>query len=158
MSESYEHAHLIIPRLWLGNRHAAADADFIQMHHIKTVFNCTKDLPFHTSIQRKYRIPVHDNLEPEEINRLQEWSPEIVYKVLAEYNLGHTILVHCHAGMQRSAAVVAMVLLTITRQPMDAVVKHIRGIRPVAFFPAINFESAIRGYESELRRRLTDTS
>lgn len=158
MSDSYTHAHLIIPRLWLGNRHAAADAEFLQTHTIKTVFNCTKDLPFHPSAQRQYRIPVHDNLEPEEINRLKEWAPEIVYKVLAEYNVGHTILIHCHAGMQRSAAVVAMVLVTITKQSTDAIIKYIRGIRPIAFFPAINFESAIREYESDFREHIIETS
>ena len=145
-------ATLILPGLWLGNRKAAANREFLQQNNITTVFNCTKDLPFDASIVRQYRVPVDDNLEAVEIANMERWAPEIVYKMVSEYKAGHKILVHCYAGMQRSAAVVAMMLIAVFHKPMDEVVRYIRERRHIAFFPAINFEKAIRGFEKDFRR------
>jgi protein-tyrosine phosphatase len=145
-------ADLIVPRLWLGNKNASIDSDFLRENNITVVFNCTKTLPFHDSV-RKYRVPVDDNLEPSEIANMEKWAPEIVYKVLREYHAGHSILIHCHAGMQRSAAVMAMVLIALTQKSADEVMAHIRSKRPVAFFHGANFESSIRGFEREFRKQ-----
>lgn len=145
-------ATLILPGLWLGNRKVAANREFLQQNNITTVFNCTKDLPFDASIVRQYRVPVDDNLEAVEIANMERWAPEIVYKLVSEYKAGHKILVHCYAGMQRSAAVVAMMLIAVFHKPMDEVVRYIRERRHIAFFPAINFEKAIRGFEKDFRR------
>jgi len=126
------------------------DPEFLKANNISVVFNCTKDLPFHNSIVKRYRVPVDDNLENVEINHMQAWAPEIVAKLLREYNAGHTILVHCFAGMQRSACVVAMTLIALLKKTSDEVMPFIREIRPIAFFPAANFERAIRGFERDL--------
>lgn len=140
-------AHEIVPRLWLGNKNAASDGDWLREHGITVVFNCTKDWPFHPNMKRQYRVPVHDNLQANEIQNLEDWAPEIMYKLIAEYNRGETILVHCHAGMQRSAAVVAMFLITKKGMSADQAMAYIRSKRQIAFFPAVNFEKAIRGWE-----------
>lgn len=143
-----DEANLIVPRLWLGNRFAAANQKFLNDNNITVVFNCTKDLPFSPVVQHRYRVPVHDNLEAEEINNLEKWAPEIVYKVVSEYNKGNNILIHCHAGMQRSAAVMAMTLIALTGHSFDEIRTYIRNKRPIAFFPATNFEKSIRGFEN----------
>ena len=145
-------ATLILPGLWLGNRKAAASREFLQQNKITTVFNCTKDLPFHSGTLRNYRVPVDDNLQAGEIANMKRWAPEIVYKLVSEYKAGHTILVHCYAGMQRSAACVATMLVALFHKPVDEVIRYIRERRNIAFFPAINFEKAIRGFEADFRR------
>ena len=142
-----DNANLVYPRLWLGNRLAAADPDFLRNNDITVVFNCTKDLPFHPSVPNKYRLPVDDNLEPVEIANMERWGPEAVYKVLAEYKQGKNILIHCFAGMQRSAALLAMTLIVLTGQSSENVIKFIRSKRPIAFFPGENFGKSIRGFE-----------
>jgi len=144
-------AHEIIPGLWLGNKKAAANTQFLKKNKISVVFNCTKELPFDSSIQRTYRVPVDDNLQPVEIANMEKWSPEIVYKVITEYNEGRKILIHCHAGMQRSAAVMAMALIAMYRKPADKVMAFIREKRAIAFFPHANFDKAIRGFERDFR-------
>jgi protein-tyrosine phosphatase len=138
---------MIFPRLWLGNRKASLDGDFLRENNIKVVFNCTKDLPFSHIVPRQYRVPVDDNLEPTEIKNLEKWAPEIMYKLLLEYSAGHTILVHCYAGMQRSAAIVAMFIILKTGRSVDEAMAFVRHKRPIAFFPNPNFEPAIRGFE-----------
>jgi len=149
-----DNANLIIPRLWLGNKGASMDPEFLKKNNITVVFNCTKDLPFHSSIIKRYRVPVDDNLEPVEINNMRVWAPEIVYKVLREYRAGHTILVHCFAGMQRSAAVVAMTLIVLTKKSPDEIMAKIRELRPIAFFPAANFEKSIRNFDQDFKKEL----
>jgi protein-tyrosine phosphatase len=130
------------------------DAEFIKREGITSVFNCTKDLPFSPLIKRQFRVPVDDNLAAEELENMRAWSPEIVAKVLNEHKQGHTVLVHCFAGKQRSAAVVAMSLVAKTRQSADAAMAYIRQRRPVAFFPQANFDSSIHGFETMFKRAL----
>lgn len=140
---SQEDAHEIIPRLWLGNARASMNEDFIRRNNIVVVFNCTKNLPFSPIIPIKYRIPVDDNLEEEEIRNMELWSGEIAYKMMTEYVEGKTILVHCMAGMQRSAASVAFMLIGYKKMRALDAMKLIKGIRSVAFHPRANFGRAI---------------
>ncbi len=147
-----QNAHEVVPRLWLGNKKAAADEAWLQEHHVTVVFNCTKTLPFAHSIRRMYRVPVDDNLEPEEIANLRSWAAETQTKLVREYNAGRTILVHCHAGMQRSAAVVAMFLTTMYGLSADEAMAYVKSKREVAFFPSANFEPAIRQWDVDLSK------
>jgi len=146
---SYQHADLIIPRLWIGNKFSSTDAEFLKANKIDTVFNCTKDLPFSPLVPHKYRIPVDDNLQPAEIANMAKWSPEIAYKMIREYKRGGRILVHCHAGMQRSAASVAIMLIAMTGKPSSWAIPFIRSRRSVTFFPAVNFRNAILAFEKQ---------
>ena len=127
------------------------DSEFLTKNKITVVFNCTKDLPFHPSVKHQYRVPVDDNLQEPEIRNMYLWAPEIVLKLLREYRAGNSILVHCFAGMQRSAAVIALALLYSSDKTTDDVIGYIRNKRAVAFFPQANFLPAIQGFEKELR-------
>ena len=141
-----EDVNLIIPGLYLGNSTSSMDENFLKKHNIQTVFNCTKDLPFHHSIKKKFRVPVDDNLQMEEIRNLELWSFEIVYKLTREHKQGN-ILVHCYAGMQRSAAVVAMYLIATYNMKHEQAISFLKHKRPIVFLPFTNFLKAIKGFE-----------
>jgi protein-tyrosine phosphatase len=145
-----ENANLIQPNLWLGNAKAAHDEEFLRKNNIFTVFNCSKDIPFSPLAKRCYRVPVDDNLKQEEIRNMELWSFEIVAKLCKELKAGNTVLVHCAAGMQRSAAVVAMYLIATHRVPAEEAMNYVREKRPIAFLPMANFQPAIKGFEREL--------
>lgn len=147
----FNNADTIVPRIWLGNKIASMDEVFLRQNGIETVFNCTKDLPFHSSMRRRYRVPVDDNLEEEEIRNMELWSFEIVYKLLLEYKQGKTILVHCAAGMQRSAAVTAMFLMVFTGMKHEDAMEYIRERRPIAFYKNANFLKSIQGFEKNIQ-------
>jgi hypothetical protein len=149
-------ADQILPNLWLGNLRAAQDETFLKNANIQVVFNATKDAPFHPSIRRRYRVPVDDNLEDEEIRNMELWSYEIVYKMMKEYKEGRPILVHCHAGMQRSPAIVAMFLMALYRMGVDQSKAFIQKKRPIAFFHSANFERSMRGFERSLTKNLME--
>jgi dual specificity phosphatase 12 len=150
----WDNAHLILPRIWLGNKKAAHDSDFLRSQKISFIVNCTKDIEFSPIVPNRLRVPVHDNLQADEIQNMARWSPEIIYKVVHAYNQGHIILVHCYAGVQRSAAVIAMFLIALRQMTADSAIKYIRACRPIAFFPAVNFMAAIRYFETIFRKAL----
>lgn len=140
-------ASKILPRLWLGNRYDALNTEWLRENQITTVFNCTKDIPFAEGPLHKYRVPIDDSLKQEDIEKLTRWTPEIMYKLISEYNQGATILVHCYAGVQRSAAVVAMFLMTLQKQPMSVIYPFLKHCRPIVFTPEINFAESIQAWE-----------
>jgi hypothetical protein len=160
-----EDAHEIVPRLWLGNAKASMNEQFLRQKGVQVIFNCTKNLPFSPMIPVKYRIPVDDNLEEEEIRNMELWSSEISYKIMSEYIDGKTILVHCMAGMQRSAASVAFFLISFLKlRALDAM-RMIKEKRNIAFHPRANFGRSIdyfdRKFHGEIMpevRKLPDPS
>ena len=144
----------ILPKLWLGNAKSSMDENFIRSKNITVVFNCTKNLPFSPIIPIKYRVPVDDNLEEEEIRNMELWSTEISYKIIKEYVDGKPILVHCAAGMQRSAASVAFMLIAFKKMRGLEAMNFIKERRRVAFYPRANFGRSIdyfdRKYNGEI--------
>ena len=134
------------------------DRDWLEKEKIATVFNCTKNLPFEPMIKRQYRVPLDDNLQTEEIRNMELWAMEIAYKIATELGRarsnGEAVLVHCHAGMQRSAGSVAIFLIATKGMKTDEAVTLIREKRPIAFRPGINFERAIRGFEKTFEQEI----
>ena len=153
-----EPANEILPGLWLGNRAASQNVQWLTQKNITVVFNATKDIPFVPGIESMYRVPVDDNLQEDEIRNMELWSWEIVFKVLNEYNNGNKILVHCAAGMQRSAAIVAMVLIARFRCNTDEAIAFIKSRRPIAFFNQANFYKSIRGFEESFFRMIVESN
>jgi hypothetical protein len=141
----------IIDRVWISRWEVAMDPAWLTENNIHAVFNCSKDIPFHPSVKNQYRIPVDDNLQPAEIRNMEKWAPEIAYKIMREYKAGHNILIHCHAGMQRSTTACAFFLMALTGDPLITVMRQIKKARPIAFEPGANFIEALRGFESLLR-------
>jgi protein-tyrosine phosphatase len=79
------------------------------------VVNCTPSLPNHFSCDPKVqylRVPVHDSLESRDIASLQKYLPVACHFIHKVRFLEDTpVLVHCQAGKQRSATVVAAFLI-----------------------------------------------
>ena len=84
------------------------------------------------------------------------WAWEIIYKVHKERVSGNRILVHCAAGMQRSAAVVAMYLISQYRCTTDEAIAYIKSRRPIAFYGNANFYESIKAFENSLQRLIQE--
>ena len=144
----------IIPGVWIGRWEVAMNPTWLAAHGIKAVFNCSKEIPFHPSIPNQYRVPVDDNLQPAEIRNMELWAPEIAFKILREFNAGHPMLIHCHAGMQRSTTACAFFLMVLTGRPLIQVMYLIQNKRKIAFRPTANFANALRGFENQVRSQI----
>jgi hypothetical protein len=147
-------AHQIVPGIWLGNKRASENEKWLKEKNITVVFNATKDIPFSTSIKKQYRIPVDDNLQPEEIRNMTLWSHEAVYKLMMEHNKGQNVLVHCAAGMQRSAVIVGMYLIATKGMTSHQAISYIQGIRPIAFRPSANFRDSLLAFYNSYHREI----
>lgn len=151
---SFPDAHEIVPGIWLGNRLAALNEKWLKEKNITVVFNATKEIPFSPIIKKQYRIPVDDNLQAEEIRNMTLWSHEAIYKLMKEHNGDNKILVHCFAGVQRSAAIVAMYLIAKRGMLAEQAMVYIQGIRSIAFRPGANFKDSIinfyKSYQEEI--------
>ncbi len=136
-------ANLIIPRLWLGDFNSSQNVQFLKDNRITVIINCTKDLPF---LQMpgifKYRVPVHDNLQPEEIKDMGNWIGKILPLISQHYQKGRTILIHCAAGMQRSAIITLSYLYNYHTHDSGEALYIIKSKRPIAFTPYMNFKSS----------------
>jgi rhodanese-related sulfurtransferase len=151
-----ETADEIIPGVWISGWRIATNDEWLRKHQIGAVFNCTKTVEFSPAVpvQHQYRIPVDDNLQPAEIHNMELWAPEIAYKILREFKAGRRVLIHCHAGMQRSATACAFFLMVLTGRPLIQVLYLIQSRRKVAFQPSANFATALRGFEEQVRMQL----
>ena len=120
----------IIPRLWLGDADAALNADFLLKNRIDYIVNCTQTVPvIHdtlNNIENKeltidqfktlckidtFRIPVNDSLLEKDFILMEQYFKIILPLLLRKYTIEKKkILIHCYAGKQRSAILVAAFL------------------------------------------------
>lgn len=142
-----ENANEIIPGLWLGNAKASLDKDFLEKNNIKYIFNCTKDLPFVDNKEyKKFRLPVDDNLQKEEIIRMNKLLPKYIPIIHHALQNHQNVLIHCFAGKQRSACLLTAYLTYASHLPLLTVIQSIKKKRPIAFTPLINFKKSLLDY------------
>ena len=129
-------------RLFLGNARCADDfgATF------DMVVNCTKNLVAAAPVdgQLYTRIAIDDDplYVPELFRVLSQTA--VLDDIERTISGGGRCLVHCMAGAQRSAAVVACFLVARRGLDPDAAVRYVRSRRPAAFFCGlVNFEKTI---------------
>lgn len=136
-------ANQIVPRIWLGGIDSAQSSKFITKNKITVIINCTKDIPF-LKIPGiyKYRVPVDDNLEPNEIASMEKWLYHILPLIDHHYKKGSVILIHCYAGMQRSAIVLFSYLYQYYTKDAAKAALLIKSKRPIAFTPYMNFKKS----------------
>lgn len=130
----------ILPGLWLGNAKSSLDKRFLKQKKITCIINCTESLPFiiDKNIILKYRVAVKDNLQNAEINKLYSLLNSTVNKIYTVI-VGHNILLHCHAGRQRSVTVMAAYLMKFGNLKKKEAISAIRSKRAISGYPQLNF-------------------
>jgi protein-tyrosine phosphatase len=146
----YNDADLIVNNIWLGNKSSAQDREFLNSNKIKFLVNCTTDInipEWYENDNINYiRLPIYDwNSESNNTILNNEIMNIINYIYLYKKNKKN-ILVHCFAGMQRSATVIACYLMYYYKlKPEDAIL-YIKNKRNIAFMPYPTFNSFIFNY------------
>lgn len=147
-------ADQLMPNLWIGDYYDAHNKDFIKRNQINVIVNCTRDLKFpQISGIHKYRVAVHDNLTDSEIARMGRLIPNVVPIIHEHIQAGDRVLVHCAAGMQRSAVVVLSYLYQHQIKDPLVAYEYLVKKRPIVFMPAMNFKKSFcSNYGNELCR------
>lgn len=148
----------IMSRLYLGNNKASKDPEFFKSKKIKAVLNCSKDIPntFRNSKDIEYmRIPIDDSLKEVDFEKAYLFMPaavEFIYKnaILEKKNT----FVHCWAGRQRSAIMIAAFLVAKMNMTPTQACKFILDHRPEGFHfgMSLNFEKSIQKYYKDLQK------
>ena len=145
----------IIPGLFIGNRKAAMNNRFFKQNNITVVINCTKDQSFlraNDNIKRsQIRLAVDDDLSTVEIHKLYKYLmniTELIHKHMMNFK---GVLVHCYAGIQRSATVVAAYLMRYGNIDQKKAIELIKSKRTICFTPFVNFTKALELFEIKLK-------
>ena len=105
----------IVPFLWLGNFKAATDASFLRNNNIRFVLNCTRQrspLRLYDDLGIQSFQFFLDDSDDQRNNDTLVREALLVQQYIDEYiSKGMNVLVHCHAGMQCSATMVAVYLM-----------------------------------------------
>ena len=139
----------IIPNLWIGDHNSCCNKDFIENNNIRFIINCSNDIEENKFNIENIRINVDDkpsvshNVDNEIMFNSLDSTVEYIHKCLFT---NKNVLVHCKAGKQRSATIVAAYLIKYGEIDIDKAVYYIRTERPVAFEPMINFLPALKKY------------
>lgn len=126
----FSHVNEILPNLWLGDSTISADYKFMLDNRIDIIVNCTPNLPFVLDTKKfdseqikslqhlvYIRLPVYDSLLQRDLILMEQYLKIIIPFLYIEFNRGKKILIHCHAGKQRSAIVaVALLYLVFKNQ------------------------------------------
>jgi len=131
----------ILPGLWIGDRNDALNTKWLKQNKITAIINCTKSTPFptaYTDLTHILRVPIQDNLESEEINKMQKYLYPVSLKI-AEWLPDHNILVHCYAGRQRSASIILAYLIKYGELTLELAIEYLRSKKIDVCLPKFNF-------------------
>ena len=138
----------IIDRLYIGNIQVVYNKNF--MKEIDIIVNCTKE-KYTIECQKQnenkkiYVIPIDDTSIQNNIDTFVSVSKEILPQLINDYNVGHTILVHCSQGQQRSAAFVSIFLVYLLNISLEDAIQMVISKKPSVFSSGreINFIKAL---------------
>lgn len=139
----------IIPKLYVGNCLSAFDKEFLKNHNIGMIVNCTKEIPYRTTVIddlkiKTIRIPVLDDKTDKEINRMSIFLPEVYEDIKKFYDENNKkILIHCFAGKQRSAICASYFIHRYLNISKDDSIKLLKVRRDGCFIPKINFYNSL---------------
>ena len=140
--------HEIIPGLFLGDAHDARDIENLCANKVFCVVNATRlDVGFHPDLPSqitRIRVPIDDNGNRDHDFDLFSALTYVIHRIDIHLFLGHSVLIHCLAGRQRSAAVLASYLIWRHNLSVESSIEFIRSKKRDAFFPEANFVRSLQ--------------
>ncbi|XP_072887559.1 dual specificity protein phosphatase 10-like [Hemitrygon akajei] len=143
----------ILPFLYLGNERDAQDLARMQQLNVGFVINVTTHLPLYHAqggALRYKRLPATDNGK----QNLRQYFEEAFEFIEEAQESGKGVLIHCQAGVSRSATLVIAYLMKHTLMTMTDAYKYVKGKRPI-ISPNLNFMGQLLEFEMDLNKGLT---
>lgn len=138
----------ILPHLYLGNERDASNLQRLLDLRVSYVLNVTGHIQFHHEQHglNYKRLPATDNAE----QNLKQYFEEAFAFIDDARKNGCNVLIHCHAGVSRSATItIAYVMKQMGISMIDAY-KYVKNKRPI-ISPNLNFMGQLVEFEQSLQ-------
>ena len=141
----------ILPGLWIGNIKSSMDVAFLKDKQIQCIINCTDQHPFVDDpiVKVKYRLPIKDNLDINEIAKLYQSLDEFCEQIKINISM-YNMLIHCYAGKQRSPSLIIAYLMKYANMDLQSAKTALKSKKSDIFEPQFNFEPALQLYWQKL--------
>lgn len=136
--------------LWIGSERDSENTKAARAHGVTLVVNCTRTIPTTVPGVTHYRVPVDDT--PLDADDMQAYLPRAVQLIDAHLRRGGGVLVHCYAGISRSASVAAAYLMYREGLTPRQAIARIRRAKPETFGPSPNFATALDAFHALLKK------
>lgn len=151
-----QHLMSLIPlhdtSLYIGDVRDANDASFFANANIRCVVNATKTLPNPFTERVSYHnIRVNDDGCENSFECMFNALPSVTAYIHDALNQRKPVLVHCHQGVQRSAAVVAAYCMRYHGMDVYDAIDFVRRYRTQSFSIQVNFIKSLQAFEVYLR-------
>lgn len=169
----------IIPNLYLGSIESSRDNEFIHSNNVSVIINCSKDIVDTYSLNllkpieeapidvqnwlynnsyyiKYYRIPVDDSGREKDIEDFYKLTIPLLSIIKKEYDNGKKILVHCQAGVQRSASFVCAFLMYYHHINLQRSIDYLLEKKPNVFYfgSRNNFINALINIEKDIKNNV----
>lgn len=128
-------------KLWIGSLKDSENVQAARQHGVGLIVNCTRDIPFKVPGVKYIRVPVHDT--PSEAKTMAVHLRKAVLAIDHHLEKGDGVLVHCYAGISRSASVVAAYLMHKERLTPRQAIERIQQQKPETFGNGATFHEAL---------------
>ncbi|XP_069680692.1 dual specificity protein phosphatase 10-like isoform X2 [Periplaneta americana] len=141
-------ASRVLPFLYLGNQHDAADLNTLRSLGVTRVLNVTSHLPgYHEACGITYKqLPASDSGH----QNLKQYFEEAFDFIEEARKTGASVLVHCQAGVSRSATITIAYIMKHKLLSMVEAYKLVKSARPI-ISPNLNFMGQLLELEQGLR-------
>ena len=148
------------PAIFIGSEENASDLDWLASNRIGLIVNCTRTaLAPHKKLVKTVRLGVHD--DPSEASNMLKNFERGVFEIEKAREQGHNVLVHCVAGISRSASMVAAYLMWKYNWTAAKSVNYIKRRKPETFSGASStakyrhlgvFGHSLKAWEERLKK------
>ncbi|KAM3873858.1 dual specificity protein phosphatase 4 [Diretmus argenteus] len=136
----------ILPFLYLGSALHASKKEVLDAMGISALLNVSADCPNHFEGTYQYKcIPVEDNHKED----ISSWFLEAIEFIDSVRDSSGRVLVHCHAGISRSATICLAYLMKRKRVRLDEAFEFVRRRRSI-ISPNFSFMGQLLQFESQV--------
>ena len=134
--------------MWVGSERDSENVTAARRHGVVLIVNCTKDIPFSVPGTKRARVPVDDH--PAEAPIMRSHLPRVVKAIDSALEQGKAVLIHCYAGISRSASVAAAYLMFKEGLTPVQAMQRIQKLKPETFGSRPNFVAALEDFQASL--------
>ncbi|XP_062925152.1 dual specificity protein phosphatase 4 [Mobula hypostoma] len=136
----------ILPFLYLGSAHHASKRDTLDAMGITALLNVSSNCPNHFEDHYQYKcIPVEDNQKTD----ISFWFMEAIEYIDSVKNVDGRILVHCQAGISRSATICLAYLMMRKRVRLEEAFEFVKQRRSI-ISPNFSFMGQLLQFERQI--------